>query len=414
MSNGSVEGSAEPSDNGAPSSSSPSSPPKRPSGVPALPLNLATPEASPGGGGNETSSANVPSMSMTPSASASGSPSEQQQLGGTELLSTWNRSKSELQELDDSIQKLRSELAGLEARREVVAQNEKTLRSQAQAQGLFEEKANGCDSDASDGDKPSEVIIFSPSKKDNNNNGGRIVFEVMTPRPASVVQSPMQAQFSPSTRREPGQDSSKPTSHRLSMGGSPMSPGRNQQEGIGEGDVNDDDGAEDWERGLDSFGVAKCGICGMKFPLDVGAIEQHSLECAGAKRDGRKPTRSDIVTVREPALDLEMVSKRDRTRSSPSGSPPHRQPAAGAAAAAAAAVAANAGAAVAALAARAAGVGAGMGPATSSGSASPAGMGPSKSMPAVGDRAALLRSRMQRGQVQNNNSNNGNGPRLVR
>eukprot|EP00811_Abedinium_folium_P014276 NODE_2328_length_2235_cov_8.780835.p1 GENE.NODE_2328_length_2235_cov_8.780835~~NODE_2328_length_2235_cov_8.780835.p1 ORF type:complete len:356 (-),score=92.86 NODE_2328_length_2235_cov_8.780835:1166-2185(-) len=38
-------------------------------------------------------------------------------------------------------------------------------------------------------------------------------------------------------------------------------------------------GAEDWERGLEALGVARCGVCGMKSPLDVRAIEQHCIEC---------------------------------------------------------------------------------------------------------------------------------------
>jgi len=52
---------------------------------------------------------------------------------------------------------------------------------------------------------------------------------------------------------------------------------------------------DDWERGLDAIGVAKCGVCGMKFPLDVKAIEQHSLECEAALKEGRKPARSEVL-----------------------------------------------------------------------------------------------------------------------
>merc|ERR1719203_2710351 len=53
---------------------------------------------------------------------------------------------------------------------------------------------------------------------------------------------------------------------------------------------------EDWEHGLECS-VAKCGVCGMKFPLDVGAIEQHSLECEGVMKEGRRPSQSDFVRV---------------------------------------------------------------------------------------------------------------------
>merc|ERR1719316_17087 len=45
---------------------------------------------------------------------------------------------------------------------------------------------------------------------------------------------------------------------------------------------------EDWEMGLDSFGLAKCGVCGMKLPLDTAEIEKHCLECEGAQKDGRE------------------------------------------------------------------------------------------------------------------------------
>merc|ERR1719424_1296940 len=45
---------------------------------------------------------------------------------------------------------------------------------------------------------------------------------------------------------------------------------------------------EDWEAGLDSFGVAKCGVCGMKLPLDAEEIEKHCLECEEAQNEGRE------------------------------------------------------------------------------------------------------------------------------
>merc|ERR1712137_1075840 len=57
----------------------------------------------------------------------------------------------------------------------------------------------------------------------------------------------------------------------------------------------------DWEDGLDCIGIAKCRLCGLKFPLDVDAIEQHSRECellhnsveeTDAHVDERTPLRS--------------------------------------------------------------------------------------------------------------------------
>ncbi|CAE8705715.1 unnamed protein product, partial [Polarella glacialis] len=70
---------------------------------------------------------------------------------------------------------------------------------------------------------------------------------------------------------------------------------------------------EDWESGLESFGVAKCGVCGMKFPLDVGAIEKHSLECEAAQKEGRRPARSDSISV--PDLGQVASAPRDRAAS---------------------------------------------------------------------------------------------------
>lgn len=37
--------------------------------------------------------------------------------------------------------------------------------------------------------------------------------------------------------------------------------------------------ADDWEHALDALGVARCGVCRMKLPLDVQAIEEHCVEC---------------------------------------------------------------------------------------------------------------------------------------
>mmetsp|Transcript_102643 Transcript_102643/g.290622 ORF Transcript_102643/g.290622 Transcript_102643/m.290622 type:complete len:261 (+) Transcript_102643:109-891(+) len=55
---------------------------------------------------------------------------------------------------------------------------------------------------------------------------------------------------------------------------------------------------EDWEQGLESIGVAKCGVCGMKFPLDKETIEEHCLTgCSGIRQDGRVTTKADIVTL---------------------------------------------------------------------------------------------------------------------
>lgn len=46
----------------------------------------------------------------------------------------------------------------------------------------------------------------------------------------------------------------------------------------------------DWEEGLDSIGIAKCRLCGFKFPLDVEAIEKHTKECNASEH-----TRGELL-----------------------------------------------------------------------------------------------------------------------
>eukprot|EP00435_Cladocopium_sp_Y103_P032841 s531_g8.t1 len=45
--------------------------------------------------------------------------------------------------------------------------------------------------------------------------------------------------------------------------------------------------ADDWEAMLDAMGVARCGSCGTRLPLDMTAIEQHSKECAASPSGAR-------------------------------------------------------------------------------------------------------------------------------
>eukprot|EP00913_Durusdinium_trenchii_P014414 g13520.t1 len=53
-----------------------------------------------------------------------------------------------------------------------------------------------------------------------------------------------------------------------------------------DGDQDEHSQADDWERLLDAMGVARCGSCGTRLPLDMAAIEQHSKECPAS------PTRA--------------------------------------------------------------------------------------------------------------------------
>ncbi|CAE8678546.1 unnamed protein product [Polarella glacialis] len=43
-----------------------------------------------------------------------------------------------------------------------------------------------------------------------------------------------------------------------------------------------DSEVEDWEAVLDSMGVARCGQCGLRFPLDMAVIEHHSKTCTAS------------------------------------------------------------------------------------------------------------------------------------
>lgn len=309
------------------------------------------------------------------------------EAGGADSWRHWQTARDELEEIDQVIRDLRAETRTFEVRREVIARREATLRAEAKLQG----HAEAIEADA----HVAGEVIFSPDMSD----GRKFMFEVMTPRPnASSVASPGQAGRSQVGGKEPvvypmqdsatagggGPSAAMPTRHRLSL--TAASPPRGFSV-----DSETSAVAEDWEHGLETFGVAKCGLCGMKLPLDVGALEQHSIECEAAKREGFIPTRSDLTNI--PMQD-EGSNTSDNSRA----------PAVGPAAAAATA-AASAGSGFAALAARASGAaagGSGYPPAGAGGiinGSAPvpaAAIGPPKAVPMVGDRAALMRSRMQR------------------
>jgi len=42
---------------------------------------------------------------------------------------------------------------------------------------------------------------------------------------------------------------------------------------------------DSWEHGLDSIGIAKCRLCGLKVPVDMEAIEKHSKECSQSEHE---------------------------------------------------------------------------------------------------------------------------------
>mmetsp|Transcript_36965 Transcript_36965/g.69106 ORF Transcript_36965/g.69106 Transcript_36965/m.69106 type:complete len:200 (-) Transcript_36965:91-690(-) len=137
-----------------------------------------------------------------------------------ELQRQWRTSVSELQDIDGTIQELRDELQQFEARREIIARREASLRKQELTGRMIAAKAGK----------------------------GPLIFELAEDADATPTQA--------SANGRPAESVSTPRR------------------------------VEDWEVGLDSFGVAKCGVCGMKLPLDAEEIEKHSLECEAAQRSG--------------------------------------------------------------------------------------------------------------------------------
>lgn len=164
-----------------------------------------------------------------------------------DALRQWQAAKAELEDIDKVIRDLRAELQQFGSRREVVARREEALR-------------RALPKAAAASDQP----VTPPRTAE---------FSVETPQAApeplffhlgAHEDSPM-VQGSPAAPREVASALPARSSRQI----------------------------EDWERGLESFGVAKCGVCGLKFPLDVGAIEKHCLECEGAQKDGKRATRPD-------------------------------------------------------------------------------------------------------------------------
>jgi len=197
------------------------------------------------------------------------------------VLRQWQTAKTELEDIDRVLNELRAELRQFEVRREVVAKREVQLRHAAVT-------------------LPS---LQTPNRKTDE-------FQVMTPRVEGMSEAATgvgaQAGQSCENRDANAEDSprmapakSGPTEHRLSAG--PGSPERAISSQPGTPTLSpreSEDAAQDWERGLESFGVAKCGVCGMKLPLDVAEIEQHSLECEAALKEGRRPARPDATSLR--------------------------------------------------------------------------------------------------------------------
>lgn len=193
-------------------------------------------------------------------------PTSTEAAGHEDVEGQWSAALSELEDIDRLTRDLQAQLRELESRRQDVAAKEKVLRRAAH---LKSRAQNG------------KAQPSPTSAKE------AITFEVLTPR--SLEESPRKPGAPPV-----GVKASLKLHHAMGTSG-PWPPQTPR-------------GVEDWEVGLDSIGVARCGVCGMRFPMDTNAIEKHSLECKGqgAKED-RRPSRQDVLPPSEskqPTADL--------------------------------------------------------------------------------------------------------------
>lgn len=79
---------------------------------------------------------------------------------------------------------------------------------------------------------------------------------------------------------------------RFQLEGQDDTPNHRQEGHFNFSDGDDDDGsaggdscADPYEDGLDSIGIAKCRLCGVKVPVDMESIEKHSKECTHSEHE---------------------------------------------------------------------------------------------------------------------------------
>lgn len=186
----------------------------------------------------------------------------------------WRCVAAELRELDGVVEELRAELRQLEARRRALAAREAKLRPSERCDDapLFKPPmrppplALGRLSELSRSDDSEEDCVSElPGPQmfeiaDEEDADGNLVF---TPRaPPSARELPVRSPraLDAAAVSSPAAQVPAATPRRL----------------------------EDWERRLDVMGVAKCGVCGTKLPLDTALIEKHCLECEASST--RSPT----------------------------------------------------------------------------------------------------------------------------
>jgi len=167
---------------------------------------------------------------------------------GVDGIGKWKSVVEDLTEIDRRISEIRDELRQFESRRERLAHREKALRPEGDAPPT----ASWTDEEAIMKTKEKcETVMYDLDDQDAASEGE-------TPKHAVTGSKPLEV--------EP-----------------PV-------EAIQE--------AEDMERYLATLGVARCGVCGMKLPLDVESIEEHSLKCEAAQLDGKKlppPDPKDVA-----------------------------------------------------------------------------------------------------------------------
>lgn len=323
--------------------------------------------------------------------------------GDPDPIRQWQQVRGELEVVEGALLDLREELRQLEQRREALAAREIVLRKQAGnlGEGAATQFARVAPKDGisinMSMSTPREVV-FDPLTLKTPDGQSMLEAPIMTPRLPTML---CKAKLADSENKAEVYDMEEEVSPK------------NSEKDVGQADtdcqiVSATQYFEDWEHGLECS-VAKCGVCGMKFPLDVGAIEQHSLECEGpARKEGRRPTRSDFV-VADDKLSTAAAGQPggEGETSGPDRGVGRRVSAAAAGAAGLAGVVAGAGSLIQSIAAKAkeakdgGGAGGGLGAVLQSklapGAAAPPPTAPPTSgKAAVGDRAALLRSRMQK------------------
>jgi len=180
-----------------------------------------------------------------------------------DLNRRWSSAAKELEDIDKVIADLRSELRSFEVRREIIAKREETLRMQVKS---METKPEATLESQKNEERPPRPI------------GTRLEVDT-NPKTDFNSKEPQTPVFHPLEGKAFKWSDSLPSAfHGLDEPADTESVDTSSCKVV---NVS----TEDWEHGLEALGVAKCGVCGTKSPLDVRAIEKHCLECEQSQRD---------------------------------------------------------------------------------------------------------------------------------